>query len=70
MRVLMLCCALLALAGCISSRAIVMRNPANGQTVDCGSQDEAWLWSVVTAPGREEACVHDYQAQGWERTPN
>ncbi len=70
MRYLALLGAILALSGCLSSRPIIMRNTATGQTVDCGSQDETWLWSVATAPGREESCVHDYQVQGWVRSPN
>lgn len=57
--------ALLALCSCVS-RQIVMQGPT-GTTIDCGSRSEVWTWDVVSNPGREEACVRDYQLQGWRR---
>lgn len=57
------------IAGC-TSRAITMRDPKTGQTVDCGSRSELWAWDVASNPGREESCVRDYQIQGWVRSPN
>jgi hypothetical protein len=59
----------LILAGC-ASPPIIMRNPATGQTADCGSRSQTWLWEVTANPGLEESCVHDYQTQGWLRSPN
>lgn len=57
--------ALITLAGC-SSTAIPMTNAA-GESVDCGSRSELWLWDVTANPPRERSCVADFQAQGFKR---
>ena len=69
MRFFVLCIVALSLAACASPQ-IIMRNPTTGQTADCGSRSQMWLWEVASNPGLEESCVHDYQAQGWMRSPN
>jgi hypothetical protein len=47
---LLMSCVLLV-AAC-TSRAIIMRDPKTGQTADCGSRSEAWIWDVASNPGR------------------
>jgi hypothetical protein len=68
MRAILVLLACAAVASC-TSRPIVMRNPVTGQTTDCGSRSELWAWDVESNPGREMACVRDYQMQGWVRAP-
>ena len=67
-RILLLSLCSVVLSGC-TSRAIIMRDPKTGQTADCGSRSELWLWDVTSNPGRERSCVNDYQRQGWVRAP-
>lgn len=51
-----------ALAGCTST--IHLRNPATGQTAECGPYTDTW-----TTPEREGRCISDFQRQGFERVP-
>lgn len=54
-----------ALSGCTS--AITMRNPATGQVAKCGPY--AMPNGIVAAAStfREQACVSDFQRQGYVR---
>lgn len=54
------------LVGCTDP--IKMRNPQTGMTADCGSHYGVGLYAF-SANQRSEACVADYQRQGFERTP-
>jgi hypothetical protein len=60
---ILLTCAL-ALAGCMfnSSPPRILRNPATGATVDCGSLS-AWNWDNAA---QERNCVAAYQRDGWK----
>ena len=63
------CCVCVALSGC-GSPPIIMRDLRTGESFDCGSRREVWTWDVAANPGREEACVRDYQLRGWVRSPS
>ena len=59
--------ALVTLTACTDP--IIMKNPQTGETADCGSHYGAGLYAL-TANDRAQACVRDFQAQGWQRTGN
>jgi hypothetical protein len=58
----------LALIGCTTS-AVTLKNPATGQTAQCGP----YLVEGVGQPGsvaqREARCIDDFQNQGFVRQP-
>jgi hypothetical protein len=67
-RLLVIVALAVALSAC-TSPPIIMRNPATGQTADCGSRPQWWTGDVAANPGREADCIHDYRLQGWTRVP-
>jgi hypothetical protein len=67
-RMLLVLAAIAAAALCGCTDSIIMRNPATGETTDCGGHYAAGLYAF-SANQRAETCVADYRAQGWLRAP-
>lgn len=62
--------ALIALAGCMQSEFIVMRNPATGEIKDCKTNSGASFFPIAQTAMDNSAtrsCAAGYQAAGWQR---
>lgn len=55
----------LALAAGCTSPPRVLRDPATGSTVDCGSRSEWTNWWGVVNVRKERDCIAAYQRDGW-----
>ena len=64
MRLTLLAILALAVAGCVGPSVVVMKNPATGQLVQCGSAAPAEEWMVGQTA---KDCASGYQAAGWQR---
>lgn len=57
--------ALLALAACTS--AVHLKNPATGQTAQCGPYMLEGLGQPASVASREARCLDDFERQGYVR---
>ena len=60
----------LALAGCVQSELIIMKNPATGEIVRCEKNSGASFFPIAQTMMDNTAarsCAEGYQAAGWQR---
>lgn len=67
MKSLILVCVAVALAGCLTTDPVYLRN-MTGAVVQCGPYDNRPVQSLSSAQ-HETQCIQDYQRQGFERVP-